>query len=188
MHSNVKHGVQLRITNSVAMKMIRLVLCLLISSTLFFATARAQEAVTPSANAEALFTSSDPKLHANKQVVYQIIRELIEAGHWDRADRYLTERYIQHNPNAQSGRDAVVRYFTEVLKVRPGTIPAKIKTPIVAVMAEGDLVTVIYPRTVETPQGSYSTTWYDTWRLVNGKADEHWDPALRGEVPDLRAR
>ena len=166
MHSNVKHGVQLRIPNYVAMKMIRLVLCLLISSTLFFATARAQEAVTPSANAEALFTSSDPKLHANKQVVYQIIRELIEAGHWDRADRYLTERYIQHNPNAQSGRDAVVRYFTEVLKVRPGTIP----------------------RTVETPQGSYSTTWYDTWRLVNGKADEHWDPALRGEVPDLRAR
>jgi predicted SnoaL-like aldol condensation-catalyzing enzyme len=23
----------------------------------------------------------------------------------------------------------------------------------------------------------YSTTWFDTWRFVDGKADEHWDPA-----------
>jgi predicted SnoaL-like aldol condensation-catalyzing enzyme len=24
---------------------------------------------------------------------------------------------------------------------------------------------------------TYSTTWFDTWRFVDGKADEHWDPA-----------
>lgn len=37
------------------------------------------------ADAEALFTSPDPGLHANKQVAYAIIRELLEAGHWDPA-------------------------------------------------------------------------------------------------------
>lgn len=147
--------------------------------------AQAQEPVAPSANAEALFTSSDPRLHANKQVAYQIIRELLEAGHWNRADRYLSERYIQHNPNAQSGRDAVVQYFTGVLKVKPRAIPERISTPIVAVMAEGDLVTVLYPRTVQGPNGRYTTTWFDTWRIRDGKADEHWDPALKGEAPDL---
>jgi len=27
----------------------------------------------------------------------------------------------------------------------------------------------------------YTTTWFDTWRFVDGKADEHWDPqALPG--------
>lgn len=146
---------------------------------------QAQEAVTPSPNAEALFTSPDPQLHANKQVVYGIIRDLLEAGQWDRADRYLTERYIQHNPNAQSGREAVVRYFTGVLKVKPRAVPERISTPIVAVMAEADLVTVLYPRTVTGPHGRYSTTWFDTWRIRDGKADEHWDPALQGESPDL---
>lgn len=150
-----------------------------------WASVHAQAAVVPSQNAEALFTSPDPQLHANKQVAYRIIRDLLESGHWDQADRYLTERYIQHNPNAQSGRAAVVAYFTDVLKTQPRAIPERISTPIVAVMAEGDLVTVLYPRTVNGPQGRYTTTWYDTWRIRDGKADEHWDPALKGEAPDL---
>ncbi len=144
--------------------------------------APAQEAVTPAADAEALFTSPDPKLHANKQVVYRIVRELLEAGQWQRADQLLTERYLQHNPNAASGRQAVVHYFVDVLKVQPKPLPDRLRTPIVAVMAEGDLVTVLYPRTVTDPQDparSYTTTWFDTWRIRDGRADEHWDPALR---------
>jgi hypothetical protein len=36
----------------------------------------AQEPVVAAANPAALFTSPDPKLHANKQVVYKIILEL----------------------------------------------------------------------------------------------------------------
>lgn len=148
-------------------------------------SAHAQEAVTAAPDAEALFTSPDPQLHANKQVAYAIIRELLEAGQWDRADRYLSERYVQHNPNAQSGRAAVVRYFVDVLKVSPRPFPERIATPIVAVMAEGDLVTVLYPRSVNGPTGRYTTTWFDTWRIRDGKADEHWDPALKGEAPEI---
>ncbi|MND02912.1 hypothetical protein D3C83_224870 [compost metagenome] len=56
----------------------------------------------------------------------------------------------------------------------------KLTTPVVAVMAEGDLVTVIIPRTYSDPRNpgqSYTSTWFDTWRFVDGKADEHWDPA-----------
>ena len=45
----------------------------------------AQEAVIAAADKEALFTSADPKLHANKQVAYHIMRDLLEAGHWDKA-------------------------------------------------------------------------------------------------------
>jgi len=58
---------------------------------------------------DALFHSSDPKLNANKQAAYHIVKNLLEAGHWELADKYLTERYIQHNPNAASGRDGVVK-------------------------------------------------------------------------------
>ncbi len=154
-------------------------------------TAHAQEAVVGSADAERLFTSPDPKLHANKQVAYRIIRELLEAAQWQHADVLLSERYVQHNPNAASGRAAVVNYFTQVLKVQPKPLPARISTPIVAVLAEGDLVTVMYPRVVrdaKDPARSYTTTWYDTWRIHDGKAVEHWDPALKGEAPDLSTR
>ncbi|NTF33274.1 SnoaL-like domain-containing protein [Rhizobium skierniewicense] len=146
--------------------------------------AYAQEAVVKAEDAEALFTSPDPKLNANKQVTYKIIRDLLEAGHWDKADQYLTERYIQHNPNAASGRDGVIKFFTEVLKVEKKPIPDKISSPVVFVTAEGDLVTVGFVREVKDPKDptkTYTTTWFDTWRFVDGKADEHWDSALKGQ-------
>lgn len=144
--------------------------------------ASAQEAVVAAVDKEALFTSSDPKLHANKQVAYHIMRDLLEAGHWDKADLYLTERYIQHNPNVASGRDPVVKFFTEVLKVEKKPIPDKLSTPVAFVTAEGDLVTVGIVREEKDPKDpskTYTTTWYDTWRIVDGKADEHWDSAVR---------
>lgn len=149
----------------------------------------AQEPVIAAQNADQLFTSPDPMLNANKQVVYRIMRDLLDAGHWDKAGELLSDEYVQHNPNAKSGRDAVVYYFTQVLKVQPRPIPEKLSMKIVAVMAEGDLVTVLYPRTVkdaQAPGGTYSTTWFDTWRIKDGKAVEHWDPALLNEAPDLR--
>ncbi len=146
------------------------------------AAASAQEAVTAAPDTDALFHSPDPGLDANKQVAYRIIKELIEAGHWERADRYLTERYIQHNPLAKSGRDGVVYYFTQVAKAKPQPIPEKMKSRIVAVTAEGDIVTVAYVREMKDPKDpskTYTTTWFDMWRFKDGKADEHWDPATR---------
>lgn len=144
--------------------------------------ARAQAPVVGAADAEALFTSPDPRLNANKQAAYHIVKDLIEAGHWELADRYLTPRYVQHNPLARSGRDGVVYYFTQVRKMKPTPIPARMKTRIVAVLAEGDFVVVSYPRTMKDPKDpskTYTTTWFDMWRFRDGKADEHWDGAVK---------
>src|SRR6266576_3965113 len=112
----------------------------------------AQEPVVGASDPDALFHSSDPTLNANKQAAYHIVKDLLEAGHWELADRYLTERYIQHNPNAASGRAGVVKYFTEVRKVKPVPIPEKMKTKVVSVVAEGDLVGVAYVLVTELSQ------------------------------------
>ena len=141
---------------------------------------RAQEPVVGAPDAEALFTSPNPTLHRNKQAAYHIQRDLLEAGHWELADQWLTERYIQHNPNAKSGRAGVVAFFTQVLKVQPKPIPAKLSQKVVAVIAEGDYVVIITPRTLKDPKDpakTYTTSWFDMWRFVDGKADEHWDGA-----------
>jgi predicted SnoaL-like aldol condensation-catalyzing enzyme len=151
------------------------------SLAVFFACgpASAQEPVVGVANPESLFTSPDPKLNANKQAVLHIIRDLLEANHWDLAGQYITSRYIQHNPNVASGLDGVVKYFTATRKPTP--IPDHMKTQVVAVMAEGDLVIVAEPRERADPRDpskKYTTTWFDMWRMVDGKADEHWDGAV----------
>jgi predicted SnoaL-like aldol condensation-catalyzing enzyme len=143
---------------------------------------RAQDPVVGAPDPDSLFHSKNPKLDVNKQAAYHIIKDLIEAGHWDEADKYLTERYIQHNPLAASGRAGVVKYFTEVVKAKPVPIPEKMKSKIVAVLAQGDLVVVAYVRERQDskdPTLKYTTTWFDMWRFKDGKADEHWDPATR---------
>jgi predicted SnoaL-like aldol condensation-catalyzing enzyme len=158
----------------------RSLLLALLGASLAAATATGQEPVVGAPVAEALFTSRDPKLHRNKQAAYHIQRDLLEAGHWELADQWLTERYIQHNPNAKSGRAGVVAFFTQVLKVQPKPIPEKLGQKVVAVIAEGDYVVVITPRTLKDPKDpnkTYTTSWFDMWRFVDGKADEHWDGA-----------
>jgi predicted SnoaL-like aldol condensation-catalyzing enzyme len=156
--------------------------CLWLVAFVASTSAGAHEPVVGVADPESLFTSPDPKLNANKQVAYGIFRDLLEANHWELADKYLTERYIQHNPNAASGRAGVVKFFTEVVKVQPRPIEKKLRSKIVSVTAEGDLVTVAWPREYKDPKDpskTYTTTWFDMWRVKDGKADEHWDSAMK---------
>jgi predicted SnoaL-like aldol condensation-catalyzing enzyme len=164
------------------MKKITIVFAILFILGSFTQRANGQDAVVASKNPEALFTSPDPQLHRNKQVVYHIVKDLLEANHWELADKYIDENYIQHNPNAANGRDAVVKFFTEVLKVTPSPIPEKMKAKLVSVVAEGEYVTVAYvseQKEKTDPSKTYTTTWFDQWRIVNGKAVEHWDGALK---------
>jgi len=161
------------------MKISSLIACI---GLLVCGVAQAQEAVTAAPDTDALFHSADPKLNTNKQCAYMIIKELIEAGHWEHADKYLTERYLQHNPNAKSGREAVTVFFTQVLKQQKKPVPQKMQSKVVAVTAEGDYVTVSFAREYKDPKDpskTYTTTWFDMWRFVDGKADEHWDPDTR---------
>ena len=130
-------------------------------------------------NPESLFTSKDPALHKNKQAAMHIMRELLQCNQWNRAGEWLTNKYIQHNPMAASGLDGVKKYFIEVAKRVPTPTCDKLTSPVVAVQAEGDYVTVLAVREIKYPDDqskSYTSTWFDTWRFVDGKADEHWDP------------
>jgi len=138
----------------------------------------AQDPVVAAPDVEALFHSKDKKLDRNKQAAYHIEKDLLEANHWNEADKWLTERYIQHNPNARSGRAGVVAFFSSR---KPTPVPEHLGAKVTFVTAEGDYVTVGTVAERKDASGQpYTTTWFDTWRFVDGKADEHWDCALKG--------
>jgi len=163
----------------------------------------AQEPVKGVKDPESLFKSSDPKLNKNKQAALHIERELIQCGQWEKADQWLTPAYHQHNPNAQTGRDAVVFFFTKVMGQKRMDNCTALTGEYVAVIAEGDYVNVMTPRHLPKPGSQceqemkkppaqrakcaddqmYDTTWFDTWRFVDGKADEHWDGAELSPPP-----
>ncbi|MEY4761064.1 MAG: hypothetical protein RLZZ200_920 [Pseudomonadota bacterium] len=138
---------------------------------------------------ESLFSSPDKSLHRNKQAALRIMRELLQCNQWERAGEWLTDRYIQHNPMAASGLKGVQDYFINVAKRKPTPTCTKLTSPVVAVQAEGDYVTVLVQREMkyaDDPSTTYTTTWFDTWRFVGGKADEHWDPATLPAPPPAR--
>ena len=146
---------------------------LLLSTTTF-----AQLPVKPLADQKTLLQSRDPKLAANKKLVYDCWREVLEAGHLELADKYLAETYMQHNPGVPTGRKGFVDFFSQFAKPQP--IVDTIKSPVVAIVAEGDLVVISFAREMPDPKDStkkYTTTWFDMFRIENGKLAEHWDGA-----------
>jgi len=148
--------------------------CALLFSGTLFAQAAPVVAVD---DPEALFVDDDPVIHRNKQAALHIMRELLQCRQWDRADEWLTERYIQHNPMFASGRATVVNAFSGVPAIEDCPV---LTTGIVAVLADDEHVGVVIRRELPDPRNdgeTYTTIWFDMWRFVDGKADEHWDTA-----------
>jgi predicted SnoaL-like aldol condensation-catalyzing enzyme len=150
------------------------------AAVLFAASASAQAPVVPNPDQEAMLASPDPKLAANKRLVYDFWREVFEGLHMELAPKYLTEAYIQHNPNVPSGRAAFVDFFSK--RGQPKAIEARVQAPLVSIIAERDLVILVFAREYADPKDAaqkYTTTWFDMLRIENGKIAEHWDPAVR---------
>ena len=143
--------------------------------------AGAQTAVAPHPDQAALLASADTQLAANKRLVYDFWREVFEAGHVASADKYVAESYIQHNPNVPDGRAAMVGFISRRNPV-PKPVEAQIKAPLVSIVAERDIVVLSFVREYPDPKDAsrkYTTTWFDMFRIENGKIAEHWDSALR---------
>ena len=142
--------------------------------------APAQVPVAPNSDHESMLLSKDPQLARNKRFVYDFWREVFEAAHMDLAPGYMAESYIQHNPRVPTGRQAFIDFFFKIRKPLP--IEPRVKAPLVAMTADGDLVVMIFAREYPEPQDpskKYTTTWFDMFRIVDGKIAEHWDPAIK---------
>jgi predicted SnoaL-like aldol condensation-catalyzing enzyme len=134
-------------------------------------------AISPEAQ-RALLASDDPKLAANKKLVWDMWRNFLQAGRIDDADKYLAPEYHQHNPNAETGLAGVKAYFRAA-----GRQPTEVKDSIdrlVSIVAERDLVVLALVREGKDKDGNpYTTTWFDMFRVANGKIVEHWDTATK---------
>lgn len=128
----------------------------------------------------AMLASDDPKLAANKRLVYDMYRIVLQAGLADRAGEFISVDYVQHNPNAAQGLAGLVDYVRASRPERP--IKDTLDLPLIHLMAEGDFVTTAFVRPEKDAEGrTYYTTWFDLYRIENGKIAEHWDPMLKSD-------
>jgi predicted SnoaL-like aldol condensation-catalyzing enzyme len=136
--------------------------------------------VMVSKDQEKLLKSGDPKLAANKKLVYDFYRIVLRARRLELAEQYMKEDYMQHNPNAETG----IKGFKDFFSKLPGPPPPQLDTlpDLVAIQAEDDYVTLSFIREHDDPSKpgqKYSTTWFDMFRIEGGKIAEHWDPATK---------
>jgi len=130
----------------------------------------------------ALLASPDPKLAANKQLVYDMYRIVLQGGYADRAGEFIREDYIQHNPNADQGLAGVQEYIRKTRPERP--LQDKLELPLINLVAEGDYVMTAFVRPEKDANGAtYYSTWFDLFRIQDGKIAEHWDPMLKTDEP-----
>ena len=154
-------------------KTVCLIAALLLAGPVF-----AQLAPKPLASQEELLKDKDPKLAANKKVVFDFWRIVLEARHLDEADKYMRQDYMQHNPNAETGIAGFKAYFSRLGGPLP--IEPKIKREVISIVAQGDLVVLSFVQDNKDSKGqSYKTTWFDMFRIQDGKIAEHWDSATK---------
>lgn len=119
---------------------------------------------------------------ANKQIVLDMWHEVICGRDLARAADFIAPDYIQHSPSAGQGLAALIDFLKVELggdtPREPGTFE---RTKFEFVIAEGDLVQLMFKRPVPDPHRpgeALHIWWYDTYRLRDGLIVEHWDSAL----------
>lgn len=108
-------------------------------------------------------------LDKHKAITVQVLKRLFEDGDTAVVDRYIRPGYIQHNPLAPNG--------TEALKALAGPLTTQfpdLKYDIKRVIADGDLV-LVHSNVVLTP-GTRGSAVVDIFRFDRDHMiAEHWD-------------
>lgn len=137
---------------------------------------------TPANDHSALLDDTDPVRAANKRLVYDMYRVVLQAGDAERAGEFVAEGYIQHNPNAGQGLAGIQDYVRSTRPIRP--VRESLSLPLIHMMADANFVMLAFVRTETGPDGApYRTTWFDMFRIEDGLIAEHWDPMIKGEPP-----
>lgn len=139
-------------------------------------SATAQLPVEPHPKQTELLPSADTQLTANKRLAFDFWREVIQARHVDKANMYVADAFLEHDPTGASGRAA----FVAAVGRRP---PEPVKATIddlVSIVAERDLVVLAFRRVLPDLQHegqTYTTTSFEMLRIVADKVVERWNYA-----------
>jgi len=114
------------------------------------------------------------------------LKDMLQYGHLELADKTMDPGYIQHNPNVPQGRDGFKAFMSRV----PGRTPQEIKTewknaPVLT-LADGPYCLMMWDRMAKDPDDPskmYVWNHYDVVRTENGKIKEHWDEARINPPP-----
>jgi predicted SnoaL-like aldol condensation-catalyzing enzyme len=111
------------------------------------------------------------------------LRDMLQFGHLELADKTMDPGYIQHNPNVPQGRDGFKQFMSRIPGRRPEDakpITSEWPNPPVLTLVNGPYCFFMWDRTAKDPDDSsreYKWNHFDVVRVENGLIKEHWDEA-----------
>lgn len=108
------------------------------------------------------------KAEANKATVTAFYEKALNEGDAEGALAFVGNRYVQHNPFADDGKDGFRKFVTW----RHGKFPHA-HSEILKVFSDGDFV-ILHVHSVREP-GTRGDAIVDLFKLEDGKIVEHWD-------------
>ena len=118
----------------------------------------------------------------NRKIVETFVNDVFVNHDLSRLDSYMTDDYIQHNPDVAQGKQGFVEFFEQTFRALPD-----FKYTLMKIAADGDLV-MIYCTTSGTHTGGawlekqptgnkLNFNVVDIFRMQDGMIAEHWDVA-----------
>ena len=112
--------------------------------------------------------SNTNKTEVNKILVKDFVKEILINGKFKKLSKYFNgNEYIQHNPQISDGLSGLMQALENLASQGIMIKYEKIHR----VLGEGNFVLVVS----EGKFGKKSTSFYDLFRVENGKIKEHWD-------------
>ena len=121
-----------------------------------------------------------PQEKKNQDIAIVEMKDILQYGHLELADKVMAPGYIQHNPNVPTGRDPFKEFFGRFAKPTP--IQDDWKKKPVLVLTSGDIVFFLVENEGKDPldpSKTYKYNWFDMLRVDNGMIQEHWDTAKK---------
>src|SRR5271170_1003601 len=109
------------------------------------------------------------------------LKDMLQYGHLELADKTMDPGYIQHNPNVPQGRDGFKAFMSRVPGRTPQEIKPEWKNAPVLTLINGPYSLMMWDRMAKDPDDAskmYKWNHYDVVRTENGKIKEHWDEAV----------
>ncbi|TAJ14452.1 hypothetical protein DMA11_05425 [Marinilabiliaceae bacterium JC017] len=113
-------------------------------------------------------SSNIDQTEANKKLVEDFVNTILVKGQMDQLGNYFDgDKYLQHNSTIADGLSGLGKAMEELGKMGIAMVYDKVHM----VLGEGNFVLVVS----EGKFGDKHTSYYDLFRVENGKIAEHWD-------------
>ena len=108
------------------------------------------------------------KTEANRELIKNFLYDVMQGNNPQKTPEYFDgDKYIQHNTGIADGLSGLGAALASLAEAGIQMI----YTTVYQVLAQGDYVLAISEGTF----GGAPTSYYDLWRVENGKIAEHWD-------------